>query len=124
MTKTSNTLLKVLASLFCLSLAPVAMSDSASDEESIAAIREASNQAISRHDVAGITLSFDAKYQINTGSGNLYHGTPKTEAENWTQHFADLGDVVYVRTPASIRSIAKVLPARSLSSNAWVASIG
>ena len=103
MTITSNALSKVLATFACLLLAPV---------------------AISRHDVAGITLSFDAKYQINTGSGNLYHGTPKTEAENWTQHFADLGDVVYVRTPASIRSIAKVLPARSLSSNAWVASIG
>jgi hypothetical protein len=118
MTKTSYALSKVLAALVCLLLAQVAMSDSASDEEAIAAIRAASNQAISRHDVAGITSSLDAEYQINTGSGNLYHGSPEMEAENWAQHFRDFGDVDYVRTPATIE-ISSYLP-RAAESGQWV----
>ena len=96
----------------------IAWSDADSDKEEIASIRAASNAAIRRHDTEGIVTSLDDQYQINTGSGMLFHGDPKTEKENWADHFSQLDDVVYVRTPTRIE-VSTYLP-RAAEFGDWV----
>ena len=101
-----------------ISLAEVARSDVSSDKEEITSIRAASNAAIRRHDTDEIASSLDDPYQINTGSGLLFHGDSETEKENWSQHFAKFDDVVYVRTPVRIE-VSTYLP-RAAEFGNWV----
>jgi len=101
-----------------LLLQAAALADAASDEREIAAIRAASNAAIARHDVAAIVAAFDTPYQLNTGAGLLFHDDPAAQAENWAGHFAELPDVVYVRTPERI-DISSYLP-RAAESGTWI----
>ncbi len=86
----------VLASV---ALACPVFAQSPADE--IRSLREQSNAAIARHDVAGVVSMFDVEYQITTGSGELYHGRAG-EAEAWAVEFARADDLIYVRTPSEI----------------------
>lgn len=86
----------------CLYLASVAHADSESNEDKIAQLRAESNEAIRNHDADAIVALFDEKYQITTGSGVLYHGSPETEKKTWEMIFNQFPDVVYVRTPSKI----------------------
>lgn len=89
-----------------------------SDKDQIAAIREQSNQAIARHDVAGIVRFLDSEYQITTGRGLMYHHDPEQEGVSWAEHFARYDDVVYTRTPQTIE-ISSYLP-RAAESGRWL----
>lgn len=64
-------------------------------------LRQQSNAAIARHDVAAVVSFLDAEYQITVGSGALFHGRA-AEAEGWREEFAQAADLVYVRNPQTI----------------------
>jgi hypothetical protein len=102
----------------CLGFSVTTYADSSTDEDRIAEIRAKSNQAIQDHDAEEIVSYFDETYQITTGSGLLYHGDRETEKGNWAEHFAQLSDVVYVRTPTNI-DVGSYLP-RAAESGKWV----
>lgn len=67
--------------------------------ETIRAIRMQSNEAIARHDAAGIAAYLDGEYQITTGSGKHYRETPEEDAADWAKIFRDNEDIIYVRSP-------------------------
>lgn len=102
----------------CGGLSAVAHSNDSPDAEKIAEIRARSNDAIRAQDVDGIVAAYDETYQLTTGSGLLFHDNPETEKELWAEHFAQLPDVVYVRTPTTIH-ISTYLP-RAAESGKWV----
>jgi len=118
MKKTAYLLSLVTITVAWVLFAEIARSDIDSDKEEIASIRAASNEAIRRHDIDGIVTSLDDRYQINTGSGLLFHGDPETEKENWAEHFSQMNDVVYVRTPTRIE-VSSYLP-RAAEFGDWV----
>jgi len=73
-------------------------------EADIGAIRSAratSNQAIADHDAEAIASFWDKEYVIAISSGDLEYG-PEVAKESFAQHFAEIPDVVYVRTPNEI----------------------
>jgi hypothetical protein len=97
-----------------------ALSDSPSDQEQIAAIRLKSNQAIARHDAAGVVAAFDAEYQVTSGVGALFHDSREQELAHWEEIFAVSDDIVYIRTPETIE-VSTYLP-RAAESGRWVGS--
>lgn len=108
----------VLLIASCLCFAAPAQSESRSNEDTIAQLRAESNEAIRNHDEDAIVSIFDERYQITTGSGVLYHGSPETEKETWRVIFDQFPDVVYVRTPAKIEVSAS--RTRAAESGDWV----
>ncbi len=67
----------------------------------IRAARTASNEAIARHDAAGIVRDMLANYSIVTGRGQHVAGRNSVFAF-WQKTFKVLPGVVYFRTPLSI----------------------
>jgi ketosteroid isomerase-like protein len=78
-----------------------AQSSPAKDEALIRAARAASNEAIARHDAAGIVQNLLPDFVIVTGRGTRVAGMD-TVAAFWQQTFAQMPGVVYVRTPLQI----------------------
>ncbi len=95
-----------------------AFSDSSSDAEKITAIRQLSNQAIARHDAAGVVAAFDAEYQVTAGSGALFHDSAEVELQHWQEIFAQADDIIYTRTPEKIE-VSTYLP-RAAEHGTWV----
>jgi len=118
MKRTADILSIIIIAAASIVFVDIAWSAGNSDKDEIASIRAASNKAIRQHDVEGIVASLDDPYQINTGSGLLFHGGPETEKENWAGHFSQYDDVVYVRTPTRIE-VSTYLP-RAAEFGNWV----
>lgn len=118
MLKIDHFVSSIAITVTCLGFSAAVYSDDAAEKDTIAEIRAQSNEAILDHDVDGIASSFDETYQITTGSGLLFHGDAQTEKQNWAEHFAQLSDVVYVRTPTTI-NVSTYLP-RAAESGKWV----
>jgi len=91
-----------------LSIASIAVAQSDSDIEQIRKIRAEYNDAIARHDVAGIISFLDAEYQITTSLGQLSQDI-EGEADDWRELIASREDLLYVRSPESIE-ISKDYP--------------
>lgn len=108
----------VLIIVGCLGLSVIADSSIESEKDKILRIRADSNEAIKKHDAAGIVASFDKTYQITTGGGKLFHDNPEKEEELWRAIFAESPDVVYVRSPSKIE-VSTYLP-RAAESGNWV----
>ncbi len=75
------------------------------DEQAVRAARAQSNAAIARHDVPGIMAFVDEAFIINTGNGGQLRSA-KEMAAAFTRQFAELHDVVYVRTPKTVEASA------------------
>ena len=113
-----KTIYVLLGILGCMGFAAYAYPGSESEKNKIEEIRAESNEAIRKHDADGIVASFAQTYQITTGSGKLFHDSPGTEKELWTEIFDQFPDVVYVRTPSKI-DVSTYLP-RAAESGSWV----
>jgi hypothetical protein len=123
MQKTILIVSNIAVTVACLGFCAVSLSDgvsSSDDRDSIAKIRARSNQAIREHDAETIVTPYDDTYQITTGSGLLFHDNPEKEKELWAEHFDELSDVLYVRTPTTIE-VSTYLP-RAAESGEWVGS--
>ena len=108
----------ILIIVACMGIAVTAFSDDESDKDTIISIRAESNEAIRTHNAEGITALLDDAYQITTGSGKQFHGTPEEEIDVWKGIFAQHPDVVYVRTPTRV-DVSTYLP-RAAESGNWV----
>jgi len=84
-----------------LKLAFGADADEPDDVELIRNARADSNDAIARHDVAGIVSHLDEDYQVTTSLGQLLQ-RPNGETDSWQQLIATRENLKYVRTPESI----------------------
>ena len=87
------------------------------EANAIKAARDASNQAIARHDVDAIVSFFDQEYVITTGAGAILPGLD-AQAGSWAEHFEELPDVVYVRTPSEVTLSED--GSRAIENGAWV----
>ena len=108
----------ILIIVSCAGFSIAALSDVKSDKDQILAVRAISNEAIKNHDAESIVASFDQTYQITTGSGKLFHDSPREEKVLWQEIFDQFPDVVYVRTPSSIE-VSSYLP-RAAERGNWV----
>ncbi len=109
-----------LAVLACGLPVGAAGADVLSDKEQIAAIREQSNQAIARHDVAGVLASFDDEYQVTSGRGELFQETHDERLAHWQEIFAVSEDIIYTRSPQTIE-VSTYLP-RAAEHGRWTGS--
>jgi ketosteroid isomerase-like protein len=82
-----------------LAHSPVCADDAA---ESFRQLRAQSNAAIARHDSAEIGSFLAPDYVVSISSG-VIERSRDAHVASFAQHFVDYPDVVYVRTPASIR---------------------
>jgi ketosteroid isomerase-like protein len=87
------------------------------DADAIKAARAASNQAIARHDTDAIVSFFDEEYVITTGAGSIEPGRD-AQLGMWAEHFDQLPDVVYVRTPTDVT--LSEANSRAIENGAWV----
>ena len=87
------------------------------DETCIRLAREASNDAIAAHNVAGILALVDDDFHITTGDGGFLPGKAAMGSA-FAAQFAQLPDVVYVRTPETVKVSKSALLA--FESGAWV----
>jgi ketosteroid isomerase-like protein len=97
-----------------------ALSDSSSAVEEITAIRQQSNQAIARHDAAGVVAALDTPYQVTSGVGALFQENPEQELAHWQEIFSTSEDIIYTRTPEKIE-VSTYLP-RAAENGSWVGS--
>ena len=74
---------------------------SSPDADLIRTLRAQSNEAIARHDVAGIASFLDHEFQITTGNGRLLQGRDAMRAA-FDEQFRTFGDARYVRTPEMV----------------------
>lgn len=109
-----------LAILACSLPVDAAAADVPSDREQIAELREQSNQAIARHDLAGVLASFDDKYQVTSGSGELFQETHAERLAHWQEIFAVSDDIIYTRSPQTIE-VSTYLP-RAAEHGRWTGS--
>lgn len=87
------------------------------DEAAIRAAREQSNRAIARHDVDAVISFLDADFVIIVSTGAILHSRDEMSKE-FTQHFAEFPDVVYVRAPTDI-TVSDVYPL-AIENGTWV----
>lgn len=80
---------------------PVAQHRNPSDTEAVRAIRSRFNDAIGRHDAAGIEGFLLPNYHIVTGRSAQTHGR-SAAIQDWRTIFSGDSTVIYVRTPDKI----------------------
>ena len=99
-----------------------AQTNAANDEASIRKARAASNAAIAKHDVNGITqcLTPDVSYVI--GRAKSFSGR-HTVIATWKQLFATNAEVVYERIPAQIIISKNLSKKRALNIDCWALNI-
>ncbi len=90
-----------------------------SDEAQIRAVRAMSNQAIARHDLAGILGLLEDDYHVSTSTGAFLRSRAEM-GEVFAAHFAEFENVLYVRTPESVEVSAASPVASEIGS--WVGS--
>ena len=71
------------------------------DDELIRALRTQSNEAIARHDVAGIVSFLDSEVHVTAGNGAMVQGAAEVGAA-FAGQFEAFGDVLYVRSVESV----------------------
>jgi hypothetical protein len=120
MAPTKLFLISGLFLMMCLLPLESTNSEPASGEEKIASIRTLSNEAIARHDALGVVSFLAPEYQITTGKGLIFQGSPQEEAKDWKQVFSTAEDIVYVRTPKTIE-VSTYLP-RAAENGTWLGS--
>jgi ketosteroid isomerase-like protein len=92
-------------------------SEANSDIDAIKALRAASNQAIARHDIDDVISFLNEDFVITVSTGFIVHSRDAM-AEDFTQHFAEYPDVVYVRTPSDV-TISEAYPL-AIENGTWV----
>lgn len=105
--------------LVVLQSALTAFGQTASDEDRIRSARASFNAAIARRDVAAIVSFLDDDYQITTSLGEMFRGRD-SEAETWADLFASREELIYVRSPETVR-ISEAYPLAAESGN-WTGS--
>jgi ketosteroid isomerase-like protein len=90
-----------------------------SDEEQIRARRESSNQAIARHDTAGIGAILADNVVVVT-SNSVHRAGREANEQSFAEQFQSRPDVVYRRTPSEVRVFAPWLMASE--SGTWTGS--
>ncbi len=108
-----------IMAVVCLATASKAGAQVASDEEQIRGARTESNQAIARHDVAGILDLLEGDYHVSTSTGAFLSSRAEM-GEAFAARFAEFEDVLYVRTPESVEVSATGPVASEIGS--WVGS--
>ena len=74
---------------------------SSEEAESIRELRMLSNAAIARHDVAGILSFLHDDYVISISTGSIERSRDE-HGRSFTEHFEEIPDAVYIRTPTEI----------------------
>lgn len=92
----------VLALLAAVAAPRVASAQESPDERAIRAIRDASNEAIARHDLDAFLSSIDDPYQATAGSSSFAPDRAALRRVIGDQ-FSRFDDLRYVRTPSAIR---------------------
>lgn len=109
-----------MKTLFLFALALVAISSPARGQtpvDQIRSLRAQSNAAIARHDAHAVASFLDTRYQITVGSGDLNWAG---RAAQWSAVFAKFPDVIYVRTPQSVKVSSSGTRAAEIGT--WVGS--
>lgn len=75
---------------------------SESDADAIRSIRAQSNAAIARHDAESVGLFLADDYVVTISTGAIERSR-KEHIDSFTAHFVQYPDVVYIRTPATIK---------------------
>lgn len=88
-----------------------------SETDAIQALRSASNKAIARHDVDAVISFLNEDFVITVSTGYIVHGRDEM-AKDFTEHFAEYPDVVYVRTPSDI-TLSEAYPL-AIENGTWV----
>ena len=78
------------------------MEKNSPDELAIRATRDESNRAIANHDTAAIAKSWTVDYHIVSSRNNETSGR-KANSDRLAAEFASKPDVIYIRTPDSIK---------------------
>lgn len=81
---------------------PARQSQSVDDERLIRAARERSNRAIAAHDTAGIAAEWMPNVHLVSSAGLQIEGR-EANILSLAGHFGERPDVIYVRTPDSVR---------------------
>ena len=104
---------KTLVSTVVLLLAagaPLARAQTSDDEQQIRARRESSNAAIAKHDAPGIGAILAANVIVVT-SNSIHREGRDANVQSFAQQFRTRPDVVYRRTPDTVRVFAPWLMA-------------
>lgn len=81
--------------------ATAGLSQPASDEQQIRAVRAGFNAAIARHDVPTILSFLEEEFRVATSAGGFFNS--RQEMGNaFTRTFAEFKDALYVRTPDAV----------------------
>ena len=94
---------RILCLFFAVVTSTLVSTSVLSDEgvEIIRELREQSNAAIARHDVAGIQSFLHDDYVISISTGAIERSRD-AHISGFAQHFEEFPDVVYIRTPNEI----------------------
>ena len=95
-----TSLLVLMSGTACLHQPPV-QNENPSDTGAVRATRSRFNDAIARHDAAGIKGFLLPNYHIVSGRSAQTHGR-SAEIRNWRTIFSSDSTVIYVRTPDKI----------------------
>ena len=95
-----TSLLVLVSGTACLHQPPT-QNGNPSDDVTVRATRSRFNDAIARHDAAGIEGFLLPSYHIVTGRSAQTHGR-SAEIRNWQTMFSGDSTVIYVRTPDKI----------------------
>lgn len=93
--------------------------DPESDKVTIRSMRLQSNEAIARHDAAAVGSFLADDYVITISTGAIERSR-KEHVDSFAAHFSQFPDVVYVRTPTTIR-ISDSYPL-AIEHGTWVGS--